>query len=157
MDRVAEDMQPEPAPVDAVAQLRPHGGDRDDDHEADHGAQRKDLHDRERAPQRADRYRHHAERQERAGHPQDHASQVHWVISRLLFGSAMDDQEVRRRPHSASGWFSGRALSKAGSLAQAASTATTLGKASSGTLSRRALATCGTTQMSATVTSAPKA
>ena len=41
--------------------------------------------------------------------------------------------------HSASGWFSGRAWSKAASLAQAASTATILGNRSSGTFSRRAL------------------
>ena len=38
-----------------------------------------------------------------------------------------------------------------------ASIATILGNRSSGTLSRRALATCGTTQMSASVTSAPPA
>ena len=59
--------------------------------------------------------------------------------------------------HSASGWFSGRAFSKAESFAQAASTATILGYGSSGTLRRRALATCGTRQTSASVTSASKA
>ena len=47
-----------------------------------------------------------------------------------------DDTHLR---NSASGWFYGRAWSKAASLPQAASTATILGKRSSGTLSRRAL------------------
>ena len=41
--------------------------------------------------------------------------------------------------YSASGWFSGRARSKAGSSRQAASMATILGNLSSGTFSRRAL------------------
>lgn len=44
-----------------------------------------------------------------------------------------------RSRHSASGWFSGRALSKAGNFRQAASTATIFGNLSSGTFSRRAL------------------
>ena len=57
----------------------------------------------------------------------------------------------------ASGWFSGRALSKADSFRQAASTATIFGKRSSGTFKRRALNTCGTRQMSASVTCAPQA
>src|SRR5690348_8220515 len=50
--------------------------------------------------------------------------------------------KARLRRHSASGWFSGRALSNAGSLRQAVSAATIFGNASSGTLSRRALNTC---------------
>jgi hypothetical protein len=41
--------------------------------------------------------------------------------------------------HSSSGWFSGRARSKAASFMQAASMATSLGNRSSGTFRRRAL------------------
>src|SRR5580700_1302044 len=58
--------------------------------------------------------------------------------------------------HSASGWFSGRARSKAGNARQAASIATILGNLSSGTFKRRALLTCGTRQISAIVTSPPQ-
>ena len=43
------------------------------------------------------------------------------------------------KDYSASGWFSGRARSKAGSAKQAASTATILANFSSGTFNRRAL------------------
>ena len=59
--------------------------------------------------------------------------------------------------YSASGWFSGRALSKAGSFRQAASTAAIFGYFAKSTLKRRALKTWGTRQRSATVTCAPNA
>src|SRR5690349_20497676 len=50
-----------------------------------------------------------------------------------------------------------RALSKAGSFSQAASTTTMFGNLSSGTFNRRAFATCGTRQTSASVTLSPNA
>ena len=59
--------------------------------------------------------------------------------------------------YSASGWFSGRALSKAASFWHAASAAASLGYFAMSTLKRRALNTCGTRQMSASVTCAPNA
>jgi hypothetical protein len=66
------------------------------------------------------------------------------------------DQSVDVPRHSASGWFSGRARSKAGSARQARSMPTILGNRSSGTFKRLALLTCGTRQTSAIVTSLPQ-
>src|SRR5215470_8228118 len=65
--------------------------------------------------------------------------------------------DLTKNSYSASGWFSGRALSNAGNFAHAASTARIFGNWSSGTLKRRALATCGTMQRSASVTALPNA
>ena len=78
----------------------------------------------------ADRHRHRRERQQRAGHPEDDAGEwAGWPRRLRPRGCGLRDRRGGGAliVHSASGWFSGRACSKAGSLAQAASTATILG------------------------------
>src|SRR5262249_4320756 len=84
------------------------------------------------------------------GHP--HYSLLAIRYSRV---SRISSLNAGYKDYSLSGWLSGLALSKAGSFRQAASAATILGNLSSGTLKRRALATCGTRQTSASVTLSP--
>ena len=84
-------------------------------------------------------------------------SRISVRAGRTQVGRVRVSSRPARSRHSASGCFSGRALSKAASFRQAASAATIFGNLSSGTFSRRALYTCGTRQISASVTCAPQA
>jgi len=76
MHAVAQDVQRQPPHRDAVPLGRPKEHDHADDHEAKHRPQRQDLHHGERSRQLSDRDRHHAERQQRADHPQHDASKL---------------------------------------------------------------------------------
>ena len=77
-------------------------------------------------------------------------------VTMAFFLGRLSASAAARADHSASGWFSGRALSKAASFRHASFAARINGNASSGTLNRCALATCGTRQTSASVTCAPQ-
>ena len=63
---------------------------------------------------------------------------------------------LRERRYSASGCFSGAASAKAGSVAHCASIASSVGQAERSLSTRRAFASCGMRQTSASVGSAPK-
>src|SRR5262249_42279137 len=137
----------EPARCEPRSQVGPGGGQRQQDRHPGSGANGEDLEDAQGSGELADRDRHGGKRHERAGHPYEDA------------GDIAADHEGSWRPvvYSASGWFSGRAFSKAASFWQAASTAMIFWNRSIGTFMRRALATCGTRQMSAIVTCWPNA
>ena len=139
------------------------------EHEPADRAHHQQLEQVQHAAEIADRDRHQRERQQRADHPEDGSRHVGGSRRRLLRfaqSARLDGSDVvtrrsflflSRRRYSASGWFSGRALSKAGSFRQAASTAEIFGYFAMSTLKRRALNTCGTRQRSAIVTCAPNA
>ena len=152
---VAEHVQPHATQRQRRAQLRPQGGERDQHHHAGAVADHEDLEDVQPSGEPADRYRHGAERQEGPGHPEDHAAEIGLCHDGVFLGPVVGECR-RRADHSASGWFSGRALSKAASFRHASFAARINGNASSGTLNRCALATCGTRQTSASVTCAPQ-
>ena len=152
MHGIAKDVQREVPGEDRRPQVGAHGRQGSHDGQADTGAHRQDLHDAQRSGEGADRDRHRRERQQRPGHPEHDANELpgcHGRLFRDVAGSGPvrleHDPGFRARTgdrhgrHSASGWFSGLAWSNAASLAHAASTATSLGKRSSGTFRRRAL------------------
>src|SRR3954469_13723463 len=146
------------------ARLRNHHGQ--EQREAAKRAHHQNLKEIGHAAELTHRNSRHGERQQRSGHPEDGGGYVgcfrrRWLL-RLSQNARLDGLESRHvsscsYSYSASGWFSGRARSNAGSLRQAASTAASLGYFVMSTLRRRALNICGTRQMSATVTCEPKA
>ena len=98
-------------------------------------ADRQDFEHVELLAERADGERADRERQQCAGHPENDPAELRSGHAGF-FGFAGKGPPCISPPprrHSASGWFSGRALSKAGSFSSAASAATSFGNASSGT------------------------
>ena len=135
MDEVAEQMQSGPPGADREPQDRPHRQQREHDQQAGSRSDREDFQNGQSVCART--------RIATAISENDSSAPVIQKTTRTRGASVTSDQSGARldasRPgamrsaqdcigrYSASGWFSGRALSKAASLVQAASTATIFG------------------------------